>query len=231
MPAAPTSSTAPEGRPDTLVYGQTLDQAGVGRNHGETVTAGVMTLFKPAATPRSAPFDVGTHVGHLRLHRLPFPDGSRRHRCHRRHDLRHLRQWRHAADQSDHHRQHRFNLDDHRGGVLWRPDRQGVRHGRQCYRPHVTSDRYGIYLRAGGLLTNTGSIFGGSNGVKGEHITAILGIDSFTYNTATSTLVNSGSIGGGGGYAVQFERCGGAVTAIPIAARSVPAKFRHRRQY
>ena len=76
---------------------------------------------------------------------------------------------------------------------------------------HVTSGRYGIYLRAGGLLTNTGAIFGGSNGVKGEHITAILGIDDFTYNTATTTLVNSGSIGGSGGYAVQLMY-GGAVT-------------------
>lgn len=75
---------------------------------------------------------------------------------------------------------------------------------------HVSSGRYGVYLRAGGLLTNTGSIYGGTNGVKGEHITAIHGIDSFSYNTATSTLVNSGSIGGGG-YAVQFEY-GGIVT-------------------
>ncbi|HEY1412755.1 MAG TPA: Hint domain-containing protein, partial [Rhodopila sp.] len=75
---------------------------------------------------------------------------------------------------------------------------------------HVTSNRYGIYLRAGGLLTNTGSIYGGTNGVKGEHITAILGIDNFQYNSATSTLVNDGSIGGGG-YAVQFEH-GGVVT-------------------
>ncbi len=77
---------------------------------------------------------------------------------------------------------------------------------------HVTSNRYGIYLRAGGLLTNTGSIYGSSNGVKGEHITAILGVDDFTYNTATATLVNSGSVGGGG-YAVQFA-CGGYVANI-----------------
>ncbi len=68
---------------------------------------------------------------------------------------------------------------------------------------HVTSNNYGIYLRDGGLLTNTGSIYGGTNGVKGEHITAILGIDNFQYNANTTTLVNSGSIGATG-YAVQF---------------------------
>jgi antigen 43 len=79
---------------------------------------------------------------------------------------------------------------------------------------HVTGSRYGIYLRAGGLLTNTGSIYGLSNGVKGEHITAILGIDNFQTNTATTTLVNSGSIGASG-YAVQLEY-GGAVTNTNI---------------
>ena len=75
---------------------------------------------------------------------------------------------------------------------------------------HVTANRYGIYLRDGGLLTNTGSIYAASNGVKGEHITAINGIDNFDYNSNTTTLVNSGYVGASG-YAVQFNY-GGAVT-------------------
>jgi hypothetical protein len=75
---------------------------------------------------------------------------------------------------------------------------------------HVTSNRYGIYLRDGGLLTNTGSIYGGSNGVKGEHITAIYGTDKFLYNANTTTLVNSGYVGASG-YAVLFNY-GGVVS-------------------
>ncbi len=75
---------------------------------------------------------------------------------------------------------------------------------------HVTSNRYGIYLRAGGLLTNSGSIYGGLNGVKGDHISAISGSGGSQYNTATSTLVNYGSIGANE-YGVQFLY-GGRVT-------------------
>ena len=79
---------------------------------------------------------------------------------------------------------------------------------------HVTSNRYGIYLRDGGLLTNTGSIYADSNGVKGEHITGITrhspGNYTFTYNTDTTTLLNSGYVGASS-YAVQFNY-GGSVS-------------------
>jgi hypothetical protein len=71
---------------------------------------------------------------------------------------------------------------------------------------HITNGRYGIYLRDGGLVTNTGSIYGGTNGVKGENITSISiqnSSISFDRSTYSSTLVNDGYIGANG-YAVQF---------------------------
>lgn len=76
---------------------------------------------------------------------------------------------------------------------------------------HVTNGRYGVYLRDGGLITNTGSIYGGSAGVKGDNISSITSLNpiTFDFSTYTSTLVNYGYISTGSyGSGVRFKNGG-----------------------
>src|ERR1700757_1583246 len=45
----------------------------------------------------------------------------------------------------------------------------------------TNNNRYGIYLRDGGLVLNTGSIYGNSTGVKGDNISSITSLNPITF--------------------------------------------------